>query len=213
MNPIKIVLVGQNQRERSRVARHLNQKYKWHRFRMHTGALRAYNLLNGTGAWKKLPEQRKQEFYDLIYKFNPESFINWLPRRLEKVTDNRPIVIEDARYVSEVQALSAMDFVIIRIVTPHAKIPFGLKAAAPGTVVLNEWYPNAAQKPYNPYYQIVFDDFGDMTKQIEQMIASLENLTFSDADSYTRATTNGWGKSDLGEAYEEAFSTPDKIND
>lgn len=90
--------------------------------------------------YKKLAWKKKIEFYDTIYKTDPEIFIKYTAGKV-KLT-RKDTVIFDVRYVNELNALKEMGFIICRVTTNAKQVQPGkyIRTAAPGNVGLSLMY-------------------------------------------------------------------------
>lgn len=171
---IKIAFVGKSATGKSALALYLNHAYGFKRAKMMDGVQRLGKLMYGIHKYQRLDWRRQIEFYDALYKIDPNIHLSHLALRLEQTTMN--LVVEDVRYIHEVQALAKMDFKIIRVTIPEGlrKIRIvGVKKAAVGTVTLNEYYHGDETRSYRADYTISNEGRHAARKSVDQLMELL----------------------------------------
>ena len=171
MNPIRVVLVGTNTTDRSRIARRLEYKHNFSRFAMLDGVRRIYRVIYGAGVYKGTSAAVKYDIYDALYKISPDFWLTYMDSRLLKT--DKDVVIPDPRYVYEVDELVKRGFVAVRVINYEGKKNFAVykRNAAPGTVMLHEHF---ASKKISAYYQVVsYKDTANTDRGLEQMVETL----------------------------------------
>lgn len=146
MSRIKIALVGRVARGKTMTAFHLQKNRGFQRKKMMDGVTKFVNYMYGYS--KKGPKafiswEHRLEFYDTTYKLDPNIHINYLIRRLEKdeyMSAN--VVVEDCRYINEVEALRKIGFKIIRLTPSKLTRPkvVGARDASQGLIPVHEWF-------------------------------------------------------------------------
>lgn len=96
----------------------------------------------------------KLEFYDAVYRVDPNIFIKYVEGIMNKSFVDT--VIYDVRYLNEMEALQKMGFIICRVTTNVKELQAGkyVKSAAPGSVVLSLTYDKRFSVNYNANYSV-----------------------------------------------------------
>lgn len=174
---LNIAFIGLNYQAQVSCTEYIRHKFNFKRIDMDDGIkyfLRQMYDLNG---WKNIGIKQRREFYDAIYKVDPNIFISHIKSRVRK--SERDIVVSDVRYLNELQALQEMDFKIVRVTTPVLpKVGVYVKNAAPGTTALSSLYDKSFAIKHNVEYSINFNKFGDLPRIIPPLLESMGyNLT------------------------------------
>ncbi len=173
---IKIALVGKKKSGRFFIAQHLKLKHHYKNWKLLDGVERILRTLYGYHSWERIPWEKQIEVYDFFYKRDPNVWIEFLKTRLEKTDKN--IVINDARYINEVQELKKLGFVIIRVTAPEDRRKANIAkmlgpTADKGTVVLHEYYNTDPTVGYQVDYSIHNENPASTKEAIDIIVKNL----------------------------------------
>lgn len=169
-----IALIGKKQAGKTFAAFYLHTAYGYKKLRMDDGVTKAMRYFymyrkNERPSWLK-----RIELYDALYKVDPNIHINYMMHRLSTTTNE--VVIDDVRYISELQVLKQHGFTILRIASPDRKKIriVGQKSAAPGTLQLQEYF-RTETIGYSADFSI-FNDTRDGTRRsLDNLVDTLRN--------------------------------------
>lgn len=173
---LKIALVGKKAAGKTFVAFYLSQRYKFKKKRMDDGVSKAMHFFYLYNKNERTRWEIKYDIYDALYKIDPTIHINYMLRKLDRTTSD--VVIEDVRYVSELQVLKEQGFIIIRIVAPEdrrRKISTTVRNAAAGTLVLQEYFNQDKTIGYTTDYSIMNDTRDGTRRSLDKLIDKLRN--------------------------------------
>lgn len=124
----------------------------------------------------KIRWEQRLRFYDALYKVDPDIWVKYLSGRLAKSDSN--IVVQNARYISEVKYLQNLGFTVVRIVTnnPRGNMGHTVLDAAPGTVVLNEYFNSSTSGGYRVDYSVQGDTKNGIEMGLDSVVEKLKNL-------------------------------------
>lgn len=175
MKPLRIALVGKKATDKTFVAFYLRTKYRFKQTKLMDGVDGIIKSMYGWEKYKRPVWEQRLAIYDALYKVDPEIHLKHLFNRLEKIHINH-VVVEDVRYLNEVETLAKSDFIIIRVtmalVTKKKRI-VGLKNAASGTLILNEHFGTENTRPYKADYTITGTTREGVRKSVDQIIENL----------------------------------------
>lgn len=140
---MRVVLIGNSQTLRTRTSQYL---VKNHGFKSKRMAEDLYSFIGKMIGREKYNYKIKWEslitFYDAIYKVDPTLWVGHMEKRLRMSSDDSNIVIDDARFVSEVQKLRELGCVIVRIQLNQASVQHLYKNVGKlsGTAIIDEWF-------------------------------------------------------------------------
>ena len=140
MSQLKLGLVGKGQSGKSFVATELRDKHGFDKMSLQDPAKSIARRLWVYGKGQRVSWERRYRIYDAMYKIDSDVWVRYLLNRIPKTPRN--IVVDDIRYVNELQMLRESGFIIIRVTRPEdgRKRHIKLMDAAPGTLVLQEWF-------------------------------------------------------------------------
>jgi hypothetical protein len=173
---IKIAFVGKKASGKTFSAFYLSTQYGFKKIRMDDGVSKAMRFFYMYGKHARPSWERKLDIYDALYKIDPTIHINYMLRRLERTTSD--VVIEDARYISELQVLKEHGFVIVRIAAPAdrlRKISGSVRNAAAGTIVLQEYFNEDKTAGYSTDFSIYNNTREGTRKSLDHLVDTLRN--------------------------------------
>lgn len=99
--------------------------------------------------------EKREELYDILYGFDPDIHITYMLKRLETTT--RDVVIDDVRYINELNALVDQGFLVVRVSMPEEKrrALMGYQRMKKNTILLNELFGKKDVEKYPVRYSIV----------------------------------------------------------
>jgi dephospho-CoA kinase len=171
---VRIAFVGKKATGKSFVAFYLKYHYHFKRMKLSDGVDSIIRRMYGWDKYKRPNWEHRLKLYDAMYKVDPNIHISYLLNRLQTTTMN--VVVEDVRYLNEVEALGKKDFIIVRVTTDDAlrqKRIIGMKYAAAGTVVLNEYFNSDLTRPYKADYTIVNTTREATRKSVDALMETL----------------------------------------
>lgn len=172
---VRIALVGKKAAGKSFVAFYLNRNYHFKRAKLHAGVDRIVKLMYGDAKYQRPTWQQRYGLYDALYKVDPNIHISYLADRLASTTMN--VVVEDARYVNEVDWLSKNGFLIIRVTTDEdtrKRRIEGMKHATVGTMILNEYFNVDPSRAYKVDYNILNSTRDATRRSIDNLMERLD---------------------------------------
>jgi hypothetical protein len=140
---MRIAFVGKSRSGKSFAANYLMKSHGFKRVAFSDGIRRVCTIIYYYDKHKRLRWETRLRMYDALYKIDPSIWVGYVERRLR--TTDRDVVVEDARYINEVQELKKLGFTIVRVARPetlrkrHLGKSLGDHAAG-GTVLLHEWF-------------------------------------------------------------------------
>ena len=183
--PLKIAFVGKKAAGKTFAAFYLQKRYKFLRKPLREPLRKFLRTIYYYGDYKRVSWEQELGFYDALYKLDPNIWITHLKRRLNTSTSD--IVVEDARYINEVQALKDMGFILIRINAPESlrkrNIGKSLLDAAENSVILAEYFHKDLTSLYRADYTLLNEDKESTRKALDIIISKetsklLDNGTF-----------------------------------
>jgi len=175
---VRLAFVGKPNSGQIQAAVYLKRKHHFKRVRMIIGPTRFLKFLYNYKRYERPPWDKRREVYNLFYKIDPDVWINYIVRRMERTTE--PVVIDDVRYVNEVQKLKEAGFTIVRFSTFEKNRAKSIgrylgKDIVPGTVTLTEYFNKDATEILRVDYSIFFDgSHANLHKAVDDL---LKNLT------------------------------------
>jgi hypothetical protein len=174
---MKIALVGKKAAGKSFVAFYLKQKYHFKRMKLQDGIDTLIRTFYGLEKMKRPSWEKRLDFYNALYKVDPNVHVNYLLRRLETTTMPN-VVVEDPRYGNEVVALGKAGFTVVRIITDETvrkrRIGKGLRDAAAGSVILTEYFNTDPSRAYKVDYNVQNITRDGTRKIIDDLILKLD---------------------------------------
>lgn len=172
---IKIALIGKKAAGKTFAAFYLKQRYKFKKMRMDDGVTKAMRSFYTYGKHQRASWERRLEIYDALYKVDPSIHIDYMLFKLETTTID--VVIEDVRYTDELQKLKAAGFTIVRIAAPDNRRTriVGMKSAAAGTLVLQEYFNEDKTKGYSADFSIYNNTRDGTRRSLDNLIDTMRN--------------------------------------
>ena len=168
---MKIALVGTKAVGRTFAAFYLKKQHGFKMVRMNDGVIKFIRYMYGYGKYQRPTWERKIDFYDALYKIDPDVHVNYLLRRLDTTT--RDVVVDDVRYVHEVLRLKSEGFLIIRISGDRRKKIHpskSLREAAAGAILLHEQYQDAKNPAYTVDYSVFNGSREGTRKSLDEIL-------------------------------------------
>lgn len=166
----RIVLVGKSAIDKRFVSVYLRNHYKFTTFRMMDGVKKLFSVFY-RGEFKSSRPQRRNEYYDALYKVDNDIFIKYLDYRLVRTEKN--VIVDDVRYVHEVRKLKEMGFTIVRIIPAKSRYVTGIANAAPGTSLVFEHFPANKASGYEVDLTLSFTNREAMRRQLDLYMSNL----------------------------------------
>jgi hypothetical protein len=138
---LKVAFIGMNHTAQTACAEYLYHTHDFKRIDMDADLKHFLKMMYGTKAWKRIyiPPLKMRQFYDAIYKLDPNLFISHIKYKVEHT--DKDLVISDIRYLNEMRVLQEMGFKVVRVtVDTNTKIGIFVKGAAAGTTALASLY-------------------------------------------------------------------------
>lgn len=175
MSQIKLGLVGKGQSGKSFVATVLRNEHKFDKMSLQDPAKSIARRLWVYGKGQRVNWERRYKIYDAMYKLDSDVWVRYLLNRVPKTP--RDIVVDDIRYINELEMLRASGFIIVRIVRPEAlrKGHIKIMDAAPGTLILHEWFNKDFTDLIRADYTITNDTRDATIKSIDVLVDKLRN--------------------------------------
>lgn len=173
---LKLALIGKKAAGKTFVAFYLSRQHGFKKVRMDDGVAKSMRILYPLKKNERPTWERRMDIYDALYKIDPSIHINYMLRRLERTTND--VVIEDVRYVPELQILKEQGFIIVRIAAPETrrrKISSSVRNAAAGTLVLQEYFNQDKTIGYSADFSIYNDTREGTRRSLDNLIDTLRN--------------------------------------
>lgn len=164
----KILLVGKRKQTITWASIYLRDKHEFKRLRLLDGVNRIVRAIYGPGRYYDYPWEKRFKLYNAFYRNDPDVWVKYLERRLDYIS--RDVVVDDPHYTDEVNYLTQLDFIVVRIhVDTEKRVAVGraLLDSEPGTVLLQEHFGNV------PAYKV---DYSISAKDRYDLYWSLDNL-------------------------------------
>lgn len=178
MANIRIAFVGKPASGQITAADHLKKKYNFKRVRMIDGINRLCKMFYYKKGYERTPWEKRRSMYDALYKIDPNIFIGWIKFKMRTTTFN--VVIDDAKYINEVQGLKEAGFTIVRINTntKYRAKSIGRylgKDIIPGTVTITEYFNKDATEILQVDYSIYHDgDRNSLRRSIDELMTKFD---------------------------------------
>jgi len=174
---MKIALIGKKATGKTFVAFYLQKQHKFKRIRMDDGITKFLRDMYAYSNYQRPTWEMRVDIYDALYKIDPTMHLKYLYRKMERIS--KDIVIEDVRYISELQDLHEHGFTIIRIAAPEMRrrrhIGKSLRDAATGTLLLSEHFFNDKTIAYNADYVILNDTRENTRQAIDKLLDEIRS--------------------------------------
>lgn len=168
--PIRIAFVGKKMAGKTYAAHYLYKNHNFKTVKLQDGVAKVIKWFYKYRSHKRIPWETRLAFYDALYELDHDIHVDYLLRRLSQ-DSTRDIVVDDVRYINEVEKLKEAGFLIIRISMPDGKRTrlVGMKTASPGTVKLNEYY-NRTFDAYSTDYSIINENRNALYKLLDSIV-------------------------------------------
>lgn len=164
---LKFAFVGKNVVPKSVAAAYLYKKKNFKRMRCDDAVTRLLRLMGALDKHRRMKREQRVRLYSALYNVDKNLQIDYLLRRVA-ISKNH-IVVDDARYVDEVNKLKAAGFVIIRIVPGEYRNPrLTSLLEGSGTVLLQEYY--GREEAYPVDYSITHDTTEAVHRSLDRIV-------------------------------------------
>jgi len=174
---MKIALIGKRATGKTFVAFFLERHHNFKRVRMDDGVAKFMRDMYGYKRYQRPTWERRVDIYDALYKIDPTIHLRYLFSRMTRIT--KDIVIEDVRYISELQALREDGFIIIRIAAPERQrrrhIGKSLRNAADGSLLLSESFFDDKTASYSADYVVLNEDREKTRQAITKLLDEIRS--------------------------------------
>jgi hypothetical protein len=171
MSPIRIAFVGRHQSGKTYAAHYLYKHHNFKTVKLQDGTAKVIKWFYKYRPHERVSWERRLAFYDALYELDNDIHVDYLLRRLAQ-NSTRDVVVDDVRYINEVNKLKDAGFLIIRIsmpVTTKIKLK-GISTAAPGSVKLNEYF-NRTSDAYPTDYSIINENREALYRLLDNIVA------------------------------------------
>lgn len=161
---------------RSAVSDYLEQNHGFKSVGLQDGVKRLMRTLHGYHTYHRIPWETYIRYYDALYKLDSNIWIGYFVSRLNRSHDTTNMVVDDVRYLNELEILKNLGFKIVRITAPDIRVQHlqkNLMDAAPGNLLLNEWYNKDFTSQVGVDYSIHNDSREGMRKAVDSLIVTL----------------------------------------
>lgn len=175
---LRLAFVGKPNSGQTSCAVYLKRKKRFKRVRMMQGVTRILKALYWYKKYERPSWERKRAVYDALYKIDPDIWITYTARRLERTTE--PVVIDDAKFVNEVLKLKELGFIIIRVNTglKHRTKSIGRflgKDVIPGSVAMVEYFSKDPTEALQVDYSIYHDgNLDNLRKTVDGLLEKFD---------------------------------------
>jgi hypothetical protein len=143
---LRIAFVGTDQSEKIECAVYLHHTYHFRKIRLHDAVDDFVRKIYYFGRWRKINWAQRNQIYDALYKLDNNIWVGYVEGKLNLT--KLDVVIDDARYSSEVNRLRDLGFIIVRVTKPSKVVDFGKSLGAKlqkqdiadGSVLIQETY-------------------------------------------------------------------------
>lgn len=168
---LKIAIVGKRATTRTQVAQILKRQYGFKLMRMSDPTQRTMRMFykgRGHQMW-----ERRMLLYDALYETDNDIHINYAISRAEMSTND--LVIDDVRYINELEKLRENGFIIIRVESMGPKKPGKAltRKSSAGSLVLHEYFLDTKNTSYNVDYSMVATDLVSTKASIAQLLLDI----------------------------------------
>jgi len=170
-DPIRLAFVGRKAAGKTFAAHYLYKNHNFKTVKLKDSVKKLIRWFYQYRPHEQITWERQLEFYDALYALDKDIHVNYLLRRTSQ-RSTRDIVVDDVRYVNEVNKLKDAGFVIVRISMPDGKRArmAGIKSALPGTVKLNEYF-NSTTEAYPVDYSLQNDTQKGLYMLLDNLVA------------------------------------------
>jgi len=172
---LRIALIGNNTADVVSLSRYIEKKHGFTRMSMLDGVRKTVRSLYFYKGYSATQWEAQNNFYDALYKIDPNIWTKYLEYRLSKTDKN--VVITHIRYSQEAKRLNELGFIIIRISSPKKEVARSLaikrrgQDPADGTLLIQETFIQK-NTPYKVEYSIYNDNKDNTKEQLDKIIAN-----------------------------------------
>jgi hypothetical protein len=173
---LKICLIGRIRVGNRFAAFRLQRVHGFRRKKMMAGVDKFSRFFYKYGKYDRfISWEKKLEFYDALYKIDQNIHVDYLLRRVESGWED--VVVEDVRYLNEVQKLKDNGFTVIRITPSERTRPkiVNFDNALPGTVTVNEWFAADPNK-FPTDYSFIYDNKAEAAATVDNIVNRLRQI-------------------------------------
>jgi hypothetical protein len=174
----KLALVGKARVGRSAVAAYLKNAHGFKNMGLQDGTRRILRTLYGWQTYHRVSWQQYTQVYDALYKIDSNIWITFLVDRLKRTT-MEDIVVDDVRYINELEILKNLGFKIVRVTAPEIRVRHltaNLFDAAPGSLLVQEWYNKDFTEQVGVDYSIHNGTKEQMRRAIDSLVINLAQI-------------------------------------
>lgn len=166
---LKIALIGKRQEPRTSAAFCLNRQHGFKKLRMDDGVSKTMRFFYLYRKNERPKWEQRMKIYDALYKIDPKIHINYMMWRLSTTTTD--VVIEDVRYIAELQVLKDAGFKVVRITSPEKLPNFKMvRQSAAGTLKLQEYFNAPETIGYSADYSVFYDKSESSKKNLADIV-------------------------------------------
>lgn len=174
---VRIAFVGKHKAGKTWAADYLRSAHNFKKLSMANGVHEIIKKVYGYGVKQRVNWETSVRFYDVLYNLDPTIWCGYMGRILSTTT--RDVVIDDPRYLNEVQFLKGLGFSIIRIVAPEARRTRKLqmyKKAGAGLLDIHDLYSRDFNAAAGVDYSIYNDSKESARKSLDHIVEVLKGL-------------------------------------
>lgn len=175
--PLKIAFVGKNKSGRTWAADYLRVHHDFKKLSLNEGVDKMMRTFYYYGDHKRIPWEVRLRVYDALYEIDPSIWIGYLERRLRTTT--RDVVVDDPRYLNEINALKDLGFTVIRLTAPETRrrrFLKGVKNAPPGVLAVHELFNRNFLEAAKVDYSIYNETKDGTRKALDEIVKTLRKL-------------------------------------
>ncbi len=176
---IRIAFVGKPASGQVSAADYLKKNHGFKRVRFINAVTRICRILYFPHKYQRIDWEKRRSIYDALYKIDPNVFINWIKFKMSNTTWD--VVIDDAKYINEVQGLKELGFIIVRINTNTKQRAMSIgrylgKDIIPGTVTITEYFNKDASEVLQVDYSIYHDgNLKNLGRTLDELLTKFDN--------------------------------------
>ena len=169
-DPIRIALVGKKMSGKTFAAHYLFKHHNFKTMKLQDGVAKVIKWFYKYRSHQRISWEKKLVFYDALYQLDNDIHVDYLLRRLAHES-TRDVIVDDVRYINEVEKLKKAGFLIVRVSMPDNKRNrlVGIKSAAPGSVKLNEYYGRTFEK-YSTDYSLINENQDALYRLLDSLV-------------------------------------------
>lgn len=174
--PIRIALVGKKAAGKTYAAHYLYKNHNFRTMKLQDGVSKVIKWFYKYRSHERISWEKRLVFYDALYELDNDIHVDYLLRKISQLS-TRDIVVDDVRYINEVNKLKSAGFTIVRISMPDNKRVrmAGIKSALPGSVKLNEYYGGKNFDSYPVDYSIINETQKGLFTLLDSLVEKEKN--------------------------------------